>query len=96
MFKIGFLRAASNEPANAYEDLIPARQDSAQNRADRGAMTRMRAILLSLSALLVLCGLGAGAFSLAQGGIDQAVALAWPGIGAGLTLALLTPGAAQD
>ena len=59
-------------------------------------MTRLRAILLSLAGLLVLLGLGAGVFSLAHGDVDQAVALAWPGIGAGLSLALLTPGPAQD
>lgn len=96
MFKIGFLPDFPPKRPNAYEDLIPPRHDSALNTENLGAMTRLRAILLSLSGLLVLLGLGAGAFSLVSAGVDQAVALAWPGIGAGLSLALLTPGAAQD
>lgn len=55
---------------------------------------RTRFFILAASGGLALLGLSAGALSLAQGGIDQAIALSWPGVGAALALLLALPGRA--
>ncbi|WP_158291554.1 hypothetical protein [Marinicauda algicola] len=57
---------------------------------------RTRFLILAASGGLALLGLSAGALSLAQGGIDQAIALSWPGLGAALALMLATPSRAGE
>ena len=55
-------------------------------------MTKLRLSILLASGLCLVGGICAGAMSLASGAIDQAVAFAWPGLGAAIALALTAPG----
>ena len=55
-------------------------------------MTRLRLFTLAAATLAALGGLAAGALSLMGGALDQAVAFTWPGLAAGIALALAAPG----
>ncbi|MCC5980841.1 MAG: hypothetical protein JJU26_03880 [Oceanicaulis sp.] len=59
-------------------------------------MTRFRIILWLVLAGLVVLGLAAGGVSLSLGMIDQAIAFAWPSLGAALAVALLIPAAKSE
>jgi hypothetical protein len=59
-------------------------------------MTRLRPILLAVAGGLVCLGIGVAATGLMAGAPDQAIAFSWPAIGAGLSLALLTPSGARS
>ena len=51
----------------------------------------MRMIFLTLTGPLVALGLSVAAVSLAQGLVDQAIAFAWPSLGAALAASLAWP-----
>lgn len=77
---------------NALDQISPYRAIITPRAAHTDdLMTRLRPIMILSAAALAVFGLGAGAISLMLGSVDQAIAFAWPGIGAGLTLALLAP-----
>lgn len=59
-------------------------------------MTRFRIILWVAFAGLIGLGLAAGGFSLSLGMIDQAIAFAWPSMGAAIAVALLIPAAKTE
>ena len=59
-------------------------------------MTRLRLVLVLCAVLAAGAGCAAGAASLIQGAIDQAVAFTWPGVAASLALMLLIPSQASD
>lgn len=51
----------------------------------------MRVIFLTLTGALVALGLSVAALSLIHGQIDQAIAFAWPSLGAALAVSLAWP-----
>ncbi|PWE16401.1 hypothetical protein DDZ18_13345 [Marinicauda salina] len=55
-------------------------------------MTRPRFMMIAAAGGCAALGLTAGAVSLMSGMVDQAIALAWPGLGAAVLLALMMPG----
>jgi len=57
---------------------------------------RTRLIILTGAFVCAALGLSAGLLSLAQGALDQAIALTWPGLGAALSLILALPGRAGE
>jgi hypothetical protein len=59
-------------------------------------MLRLRLAIVLCAVLAALAGLAAGAASLLQGSIDQAVAFTWPGVAASLALLLAIPSQARD
>lgn len=59
-------------------------------------MMRVRLILMAASACLASLGVFAGAFGFANGTLDQAIAFAWPGLGAALALIMVMPSRTQD
>jgi hypothetical protein len=59
-------------------------------------MTRLRLGILFCAVLAAGAGLAAGAASLMQGAIDQAVAFTWPGVAASIALMLAMPSQASD
>lgn len=59
-------------------------------------MTRFRIILWLVFAGIIALGLMAGGVSLSLGMIDQAIAFAWPSMGAAIAVALLIPAAKSE
>ncbi len=59
-------------------------------------MTRFRISLWLVFAALIALGLAACGVSLSLGMIDQAIAFAWPSLGAALAVALLIPAAKNE
>lgn len=59
-------------------------------------MLSLRLAIVFCAMLAAAAGLAAGAASLMQGAIDQAVAFTWPGVAAGLALLLAVPSQARD
>lgn len=56
-------------------------------------MISMRIVFLALAGAIVALGLSVSAVSLVQGLIDQAIAFAWPSVGAALAATLAWPAA---
>lgn len=59
-------------------------------------MLRLRLAIVLCAILAACAGLAAGAASLLQGSIDQAVAFTWPGVAMSLALLLAVPSQAHD
>ena len=59
-------------------------------------MTRIRLLILAAAGVCAAAGLGAGAWALSAGAVDQAVAFTWQGLAGAVSLALLAPGNAAD
>ncbi|MFN3834715.1 MAG: hypothetical protein ACK4NO_02320 [Glycocaulis sp.] len=59
-------------------------------------MTRFRIILWLVFAGLIALGMAACGVSLSLGMIDQAIAFAWPSMGAAIAVALLIPAAKAE
>lgn len=91
-------RAWGNQalPVRIHLILGMACHDDARINGEFVGLMRTRLFILTASGGLALLGLSAGVLSLAQGGIDQAIALSWPGIGAALALMLAMPGRAGE
>jgi hypothetical protein len=56
----------------------------------------LRLAILLCAVFAAFAGLAAGAASLLQGSIDQAVAFTWPGVAASVALLLAVPTQARD
>jgi hypothetical protein len=59
-------------------------------------MLRLRLAIVLCAVFAAFAGLAAGAASLLQGSIDQAVAFTWPGVAASVALLLAVPSQARD